>query len=144
MTKSIGEGRLDGNPIINGDNLHASKSPCRCMPGLRLSLIRRANTGNEGWCYNDNVNSPYDAGKCFKSNPVGIEDGLRHDKWCDGLDCLLHELLGMAKPLGDPLMMQRNTPGTVRWDSIFGEQNFAATCICIKNPFTEAVRSHPF
>jgi adenine-specific DNA-methyltransferase len=53
------------------------------------------NTGNEGWCYNDNVNSPM-MQEWLKSNPVGVEDGLRHDKWCAMMWPrlrLLHELL---------------------------------------------------
>jgi len=33
------------------------------------------------WNYNDNVNSPM-MREWLSSNPVTIEDGLRHDKWC--------------------------------------------------------------
>jgi adenine-specific DNA-methyltransferase len=53
------------------------------------------NTGNEGWCYNDNVNAPM-IKEWLASNPIGIEDGLRHDKWCAMMWPrlrLLHELL---------------------------------------------------
>lgn len=66
--RSIGTPRLDDNLIIHGDNLHALKA--------LLPLY----AGNEGWCYNDNVNSPM-MREWLSSNPVGIEDGLRHDKW---------------------------------------------------------------
>ena len=39
------------------------------------------NTGNEGWSYNDNVNSPM-MKDWLSSNPINGEDMLRHDKWC--------------------------------------------------------------
>lgn len=39
------------------------------------------NTGNEGWSYNDNVNSPM-MKEWLSSNPINGEDMLRHDKWC--------------------------------------------------------------
>ena len=38
------------------------------------------NTGNEGWAYNDNVKSPM-IKEWLNDNPIGLEDGLRHDKW---------------------------------------------------------------
>ena len=53
------------------------------------------NTGNEGWCYNDNVNAPM-IKEWLAANPIGTEDGLRHDKWCAMMWPrlrLLHELL---------------------------------------------------
>lgn len=53
------------------------------------------NTGNEGWAYNDNVNAPM-IREWLDANPIGIEDGLRHDKWCAMMWPrlrLLHELL---------------------------------------------------
>jgi adenine-specific DNA-methyltransferase len=81
--KSIGEGGLDGNLIIHGDNLHALKALMPRYAGKVdcIFIDPPYNTGNEGWCYNDNVNSPM-MQEWLKSNPVGIEDALRHDKWC--------------------------------------------------------------
>jgi len=80
--KSIGEPRLDGNLIIHGDNLHALKSLLPMYAGKVdcIFIDPPYNTGNEGWCYNDNVNSPM-LREWLNSNPVSIEDGLRHDKW---------------------------------------------------------------
>jgi adenine-specific DNA-methyltransferase len=80
--RSIGEPRLDGNLIIHGDNLHALKSLLPLYAGKVdcIFIDPPYNTGNEGWCYNDNVNSPM-IREWLSSNPVGIEDGLRHDKW---------------------------------------------------------------
>nr|WP_312915544.1 DNA methyltransferase [Candidatus Competibacter phosphatis] len=95
--QSIGAPRLDGNLIIHGDNLHALKSLLPMYAGKVdcIFIDPPYNTGNEGWCYNDNVNSPM-LRDWLNSNPVSIEDGLRHDKWL----CmmwprlrLLHELL---------------------------------------------------
>lgn len=81
--KSVGKPQLDGNLIIHGDNLHALKALLPMYAG-RVDCIfidPPYNTGHEGWCYNDNVNSPM-IREWLSSNPVGIEDGLRHDKWC--------------------------------------------------------------
>ena len=80
--KSIGDARTDGNLIIHGDNLLALKSLLPMYAGKVdcVFIDPPYNTGNEGWCYNDNVNSPL-MQEWLKSNPVGIEDGLRHDKW---------------------------------------------------------------
>jgi len=69
---------LDGNLIIHGDNLLALKSLLPLYAG-KVDCIFIAppyNTGNEGWCYNDNVNSPM-IKEWLSSSPVGIEDGTR-------------------------------------------------------------------
>ncbi|MCK1650077.1 site-specific DNA-methyltransferase [Bradyrhizobium sp. 149] len=81
--KGIGPVALDGNLIIHGDNLHALKALLPLYAGKVdcIFIDPPYNTGNEGWAYNDNVNSPM-IKEWLNSNPVGIEDGLRHDKWC--------------------------------------------------------------
>ena len=95
--KGVGEPSLDGNLIVHGDNLHALKALLPFYAG-RVDCIfidPPYNTGNEGWCYNDNVNAPM-IREWLDSNPVGVEDGLRHDKWCAMMWPrlrLLHELL---------------------------------------------------
>jgi adenine-specific DNA-methyltransferase len=95
--KSIGEPRLDGNLVVHGDNLLALKSLLPMYAGQVdcVFIDPPYNTGNEGWCYNDNVNSPM-LREWLSSNPVGIEDGLRHDKWLAMMwprVRLLHDLL---------------------------------------------------
>ena len=95
--KSIGDARLDGNLIIHGDNLHALKSLLPVYAGKVdcVFIDPPYNTGNEDWSYNDNVSSPI-MREWLTSNPVGIEDGLRHDKWCAMMYPrlhLLHDLL---------------------------------------------------
>ncbi|MCY3883957.1 MAG: site-specific DNA-methyltransferase [Gammaproteobacteria bacterium] len=95
--KSIGDPSLDGNLIIDGDNLLALKSLMPLYAGKVdcIFIDPPYNTGKENWCYNDNVNSPM-ISTWLSSNPIGIEDGLRHDKWCSMMWPrlrLLHELL---------------------------------------------------
>ena len=82
-SKGIGPVALDGNLIVHGDNLHALKALLPLYAGKVdcIFIDPPYNTGNEGWCYNDNVNAPM-IKEWLESNPIGIEDGLRHDKWC--------------------------------------------------------------
>ena len=49
-----------GNMIIHGDNLLALKSLLPKYEGKVkcIYIDPPYNTGNEGWCYNDNVNDP--------------------------------------------------------------------------------------
>ena len=81
--KGIGPVALDGNLIIHGDNLHALKALLPLYAGKVdcIYIDPPYNTGNEDWSYNDNVNSPM-IKEWLNDNPIGIEDGLRHDKWC--------------------------------------------------------------
>ena len=75
---------LDDNLIIHGDNLHALKALLPVYAGKVdcIFIDPPYNTGNEGWCYNDNVRSPLMREWLKKSgNPVEKEDLERHDKW---------------------------------------------------------------
>ena len=58
--KGIGAARLDGNLIVQGDNLHALKALLPMYAGKVdcIFIDPPYNTGNEGWAYNDNVNAP--------------------------------------------------------------------------------------
>jgi adenine-specific DNA-methyltransferase len=96
--KGIGAVDFDGNLIIQGDNLHALKALLPHYAGKVdcIFIDPPYNTGNEGWAYNDNVNAPM-IKEWLAANPIGVEDGLRHDKWCAMMWPrlkLLHELLG--------------------------------------------------
>jgi adenine-specific DNA-methyltransferase len=95
--KSIGVPLLNGNLIIQGDNLHALKALLPLYAGKVdcVFIDPPYNTGNENWAYNDNVNSPM-MREWLSSNPVNKEDMLRHDKWLALMYPrikLLHELL---------------------------------------------------
>ena len=81
--KGIGAPRLDGNLIVQGDNLHALKALLPHYAG-KVDLVYidpPYNTGSDDFAYNDRVNSPM-IKEWLNANPVGLDDSLRHDKWC--------------------------------------------------------------
>ncbi len=91
---------LHDNLIIQGDNLKALKALLPTYAGkIKVVCIDPPyNTGNEGWIYNDNVNSPM-LQEWFKSNlPVDKDDMTRHDKWL----CMMTPRLKMLKELLAP------------------------------------------
>ncbi len=65
---------LDDSLVIHGDNLHALKALIPTYAGkIRCVFIDPPyNTGEEGWCYNDNVNSPLMREWLSKNAPVGM------------------------------------------------------------------------
>jgi adenine-specific DNA-methyltransferase len=128
--KGIGAPALDGNLIIHGDNLHALKAllPTHAGKVDCIFIDPPYNTGNEGWAYNDNVNSPM-IREWLSDNPIGLDDGLRHDKWA----CmmwprlkLLHELLAETGSFW--MTIDDNEAASVRLilNEIFGAENFLA------------------
>lgn len=85
------------NRVIHGDNLEALKALLPRYEG-RVNCIYidpPYNTGNEGWCYNDNVNDP--KMKKWLGEVVGKEgeDLSRHDKWL----CMMYPRLKMLHKL---------------------------------------------
>lgn len=88
---------LDGNLIIEGDNLLALKALLPTHAG-RIKCIYidpPYNTGNEGWVYNDNLTQPQF--KEWIGQTVGKEgeDATRHDKWC----CMMYPRLQLLREL---------------------------------------------
>lgn len=81
--KGIGPIALDGNLIIHGDNLHALKALLPLYAGKVdcIYIDPPYNTGNKEWAYRDDVNAPM-IQEWFNDNPISLDDGLRHDKWC--------------------------------------------------------------
>lgn len=71
----------DGNLIIEGDNLLALKALLPQYAGkIKCIYIDPPyNTGNEGWVYNDRVNSPLI--REWLGKEVGKDDLTKHDKW---------------------------------------------------------------
>jgi adenine-specific DNA-methyltransferase len=131
--KGIGEPDLNGNLIIHGDNLEALKALLPLYAGKVdcIFIDPPYNTGNEGWAYNDNVNSPI-IKAWFDENPVGVEDGLRHDKWC----CmmwprlkLLRELLANTGSVWVTLDGNEAHNASVILDEIFGAENKLAMAV---------------
>ena len=131
--KGIGAARLDGNLIVQGDNLHALKALLPMYAGKVdcIFIDPPYNTGNEGWAYNDNVNAPM-IREWLDANPIGIEDGLRHDKWCAMMWPrlrLLHDLLSDGGSIWITLDDNEVHRARSILDEVFGEDNFVATCI---------------
>ena len=129
--KGIGPVALDGNLIIHGDNLHALKALLPMYAGKVdcIFIDPPYNTGNEGWAYNDNVNAPM-IKEWLNANPIGIEDGLRHDKWCAMMWPrlrLLHELLANQGSFWMTLNDVEHHRARQVLDEIFGEENFIAS-----------------
>lgn len=87
-----------GNLLVEGDNLVALKALLPYYAGQVkcIYIDPPYNTGNEGWIYNDNVNSPEIRKWLGKAVGGEIEDLSRHDKWLCMMYprlCLLRELL---------------------------------------------------
>lgn len=126
---------LDDNLIIHGDNLEALKAllPTHAGKVDCIFIDPPYNTGNEGWCYNDNVRSPLMQEWLKKSaNPVDKEDLERHDKWLCMMWprlTLLKELLSEQGSIWITLDDNEVQRCKVMLDELFGEDNFVTTCI---------------
>ena len=138
IEKSIGKGNLDENLIVHGDNLHALKALLPMYAG-KVDVIYidpPYNTGKEGWCYNDNVNSPI-IREWLDNNPVGIEDGLRHDKWLAMMWPrlrFLRELLSDHGVIFVSIDDHENHRLQLMMDEIFGVKNDLGRIVVRLNP----------
>ena len=135
--KGVGAPDLSGNLVIHGDNLHALKSLLpRCAGAVDLIFIDPPyNTGNEGWCYSDGVNSPI-MKEWLSTNPVDGEDMLRHDKWLCMMWprlVLLRELLSETGSIWITLDDNEVHRARMVLDEIFGDEAFIANVVWQKN-----------
>ena len=123
-----------GNLIVQGDNLHALKALLPRYAGQVkcIYIDPPYNTGNEGWAYNDNVNSPEI--RKWLGEVVGKEGETldRHDRWL----CMMYPRLVLLRQfLRDDgvifVSIDDNEVATLRllMDEIFGAVNFVATVI---------------
>jgi adenine-specific DNA-methyltransferase len=126
------DGRDSGNLIVQGDNLHALKAlPPRCAGQVKCIYIDPPyNTGNEGWVYNDNVNSPEI--RKWLGEVVGEEGKTldRHDRWL----CMMYPRLVLLKQFLREdgaifVSIDDNEVATLRllMDEIFGAGNFVTS-----------------
>lgn len=135
--KGIGPGDLNSSLVIHGDNLHALKALLPRYAG-KVDLVfidPPYNTGNEGWCYSDGVNSPI-MKEWLSTNPVDGEDMLRHDKWLCMMWprlVLLRELMSDSGSIWITLDDNEVHHARDMLDEIFGAENFVATCVWQKN-----------
>jgi adenine-specific DNA-methyltransferase len=91
---SVGEPG-SGNLLVEGDNLLALKALLPYFAGQVkcIYIDPPYNTGNEGWIYNDNVNSPEIRKWLGKVVGGEMEDLSRHDKWL----CMMYPRLCLLK-----------------------------------------------
>jgi len=134
---------LDGNVIIEGDNLRALKAllPTHAGRVKCVYIDPPYNTGNEGWVYNDNLTQPQF--KEWIGQVVGKEgeDACRHDKWC----CMMYPRLMLLKELlrEDGVIfvsIDDNEVAHLRllMDEVFGEDNFIAELVWEKTRKNDA------
>ena len=121
-----------GNLIVQGDNLHALKALLPRYAGQVkcIYIDPPYNTGNEGWVYNDNVNSPEI--RKWLGEVVGKEGETldRHDRWL----CMMYPRLVLLKQFLREdgaifVSIDDNEVATLRllMDEIFGAGNFLAS-----------------
>ncbi len=123
-----------GNLIVQGDNLHALKALLPRYAGQVkcIYIDPPYNTGNEGWVYCDNVNSPEI--RKWLNSVVGKEGETldRHDRWL----CMMYPRLVLLKQfLSDDgvilVSLDDVEAGHFRllMDEIFGLKNRIATIV---------------
>ena len=132
--RSLNPAGTDDNLIIHGDNLHALKAllPRHAGRVKCIYIDPPYNTGNEGWVYNDNVNSPLMQAWLADNGPVDNEDLERHDKWLCMMWPRLHLLRNLLAEDGAIFVsIDDNEQHHLRMvmDEVFGEDNFLATVI---------------
>ena len=135
---------LDDNLIIHGDNLHALKALLPKYAGkVKCVYIDPPyNTGNEGWKYNDRVNSPM-IQAWLRQNGIAADDLERHDKWL----CmmwprlrLLRELLSEDGVIFISIDDNEQFRLMAIMEEIFGEQNRIAQVTAQTNPRGRSLR----
>lgn len=128
------EGRTPNNLTVQGDNLHALKALLPRYAGQVkcIYIDPPYNTGNEGWAYNDNVNSPEI--RKWLGEVVGREGETldRHDRWL----CMMYPRLVLLRQFLREdgaifVSIDDNEVATLRllMDEIFGAKNFVATVL---------------
>ncbi len=123
---------LHDNLIIHGDNLAALKAllPTHHRKVKCIFIDPPYNTGNEGWAYNDRVNSPMM--QDWLGKVVDRDDLTRHDKWC----CMMLPRLKLLRELLTDdgaifITIDDNEAHRLRclMDEVFGEENFVANIV---------------
>lgn len=128
---------LHDNLIIHGDNLKALKALLPTYAGKVkcIYIDPPYNTGNEGWIYNDNVNSSMI--RNWLGQVVDKDDLSRHDKWlCMMMPRLklLRELLREDGVIFISIDDNEQSHLKLLMDEVFGEKNFIACVTNVNNP----------
>lgn len=128
--KGASVGEASQNLIVHGDNLEALKALMPHYVGKVkcIYIDPPYNTGNEGWVYNDKVNSPKIRQWLGKVVGRESEDLTRHDKWL----CMMYPRLKLLRDLlstdGVIFISIDDNEGQylkIILDEIFGRENFA-------------------
>ncbi|MBI2899615.1 MAG: site-specific DNA-methyltransferase [Planctomycetes bacterium] len=120
---------LHDNLVVHGDNLKALKALLPYYHGKVkcIYIDPPYNTGNEGWVYNDNVNSPMM--QDWLGKVVDREDLTRHDKW---LCMMMPRLKLLREMLTDDGIIFVSVDSVeaahlrILMDEVFGPENFLA------------------
>jgi adenine-specific DNA-methyltransferase len=132
-----------GNLLVQGDNLEALKALLPYYAGhvKCIYIDPPYNTGNEGWVYNDNVNSPEMRGWLGKVVGGEAEDLSRHDKWL----CMMYPRLVLLHKFlrEDGIILISIDDFEAAYlksilDEIFGRQNFIAQLVWEKGRKNDA------
>ena len=133
--RKLSAGDVDaGNLLVQGDNLLALKALLPYYAGQVkcIYIDPPYNTGNEGWVYNDNVNSPEI--RKWLGDTVGKEadDLSRHDKWL----CMMYPRLALLRDFLREdgaifVSIDDNEAGCLRllMNEVFGARNFICNFI---------------
>ncbi len=144
---------LDDNLVIHGDNLEALKALLPTHAGKIdcIYIDPPYNTGEEGWCYNDNVRSPLmKEWLKVSANPVDKDDLERHDKWLCMMWPRLHLLRELLAEDGAIFIsIDDNEIHHLRalLDEIFGEDNSLAILVWEKGKKGDSIffsRTHEY
>ena len=136
---------LHDNLIIEGDNLKALKALLPAFHGKVkcIYIDPPYNTGNEGWIYNDKVNSPMI--RDWLGCTVDRDDLTRHDKWC----CMMLPRLKLLRELlADDgaifVSIDDNEVHHLRMlmDEVFGEENLLV-CFVRRRRLATGMRDNP-
>lgn len=138
---SVGE--ASGNLLVQGDNLLALKALLPYYVGQVkcIYIDPPYNTGNEGWVYNDNVNSPEMCEWLGKVVGGEAEDLSRHDKWL----CMMYPRLVLLREMlrEDGSLWMSIDDNEVQHartilNEIFGSNNFVSTIVWQKRTSPDA------
>jgi len=131
-----------GNLLVQGDNLLALKALLPYYAGKVkcIYIDPPYNTGNEGWVYNDNVNSAEIMEWLGRVVGREAEDLSRHDKWL----CMMYPRLALLKDFltGDGVIFVSIDDNEVYllkllMDELFGARCHLATLIWKSRHFTD-------
>lgn len=136
-----------GNLLVEGDNLHALKALLPYYAGQVkcIYIDPPYNTGDEGWVYNDNVNSPEIQKWLGETVGKEAEDLSRHDKWL----CMMYPRLALLREFlrEDGVIfvsIDDNEFGNLRhlMNEVFGSRNLIGTMVW-KRRSSSAMRGTP-